>query len=171
VFVVLLGRISDVEQAREITQDVLMAVVAALREGRLRETERLGAYVHGVARNLANNHLRARSRAPEWVELTEDAVWLDAEEEAEMADRQRRLRAAVGTLDPLDRRFLTLCVVEGHSSFEAATLLGITAEAVRTRKSRALKRLMHRLETKPSHSSSLRPLHDRGSMAAAKDAR
>src|SRR5262245_45191387 len=81
----------------------------------------------------------SRGQSPTWVELNEEAVWVDAEEEAEMADRKRRLQEAMGRLDPTDRRILALAVVEGRSSHEVAATLGLSAEAVRARKSRALK--------------------------------
>jgi RNA polymerase sigma factor (sigma-70 family) len=151
VFVVLLGRIRDPETAREITQDVLVAVIDAIKGGRLREPERLAAFTHGVARNLANNHLRSRGQQPVWVELTEEAVWVDAEEEAEMADRRRRFHDALGRLDGIDRQVLVMTGVEGRSSKEVAAVLGLTDEAVRARKSRALKRVTGDLRTGLSH--------------------
>ena len=42
----------------------MLAVVLALRDGHLREAERLAAFVYGTARNLINNYLRTRSRLP-----------------------------------------------------------------------------------------------------------
>jgi RNA polymerase sigma-70 factor (ECF subfamily) len=141
VFVVLLGRISDHETARELTQDVLVAVLKAVREGKVREPDKLPGFMHGVTKNIANNHLRNRSAGPLWVELTEDAAWVDAEEEADMADRRRRLNDAMAGLDPTDRRILALSVVQGLSSQEVAAAVGLTSEATRARKSRALKRL------------------------------
>lgn len=141
VFVVLLGRVSDPETARELTQDVLMAVLDAIKAGKVREPERLAGFIHGVARNLANNHIRSRASGPRWVELEEEAVWFDGEEEMEMADRKRRLAKAIAGLDPIDGQILTLSIVNGLSSREVAAATGLSDEAARARKSRALKRL------------------------------
>src|SRR4051812_4881978 len=51
----------DVE---DVCQDVLMAVLSALRRGQLRDAERLGAFVAGVSRNVINNQLRSRASRP-----------------------------------------------------------------------------------------------------------
>ena len=151
VFVILLARISDAEKARELTQDVLMAVLAAIRERKVQDPDRLPAFVQGVTRNLANNFLRTRSHAPVLVELTEEMAWLDAEEEAEMADRRQWLRSAVAKLDTVDRQILVLSIVEGHSAPEVADLVGLSADAVRARKSRVLKRFAQTIRAVPSH--------------------
>jgi RNA polymerase sigma-70 factor (ECF subfamily) len=160
VFVVLLGRIRDPETAREITQDVLVAVVDALKTNRVREPERIAAFAHGVARNLANNHIRSRGQEPVWVELTEQAVWVDAEEEAQMAERRRLFREALGRLEETDRTILTMTVLEGHGSKDVAASLGLTDDVVRTRKSRALKRVTEDVRGRVSHSSRGTPLID-----------
>ena len=129
-----------------------MAVLAAIRDRKVHDLDRLPAFVHGVARNFANNFLRTRSTAPVLVELTEDAAWLDAEHEAEMEDRRRWLRSAVAKLDAVDRQILHLSVVEGHSAPEVAGRMGLSADAVRARKSRALKRVSQTIRGIPSQS-------------------
>ena len=65
VSVLALARTRDRELARDLTQDVMLAVVLALRNGHLREAERLAAFVYGTARNVINNYLRTRSRIAE----------------------------------------------------------------------------------------------------------
>src|SRR5262245_51512134 len=74
VFVVLLPRIHDPEAARELTQDVLLAALRALRDGRMHEADRLAAFVHGTARNLANNFLRARRQRPDSEPVTPELL-------------------------------------------------------------------------------------------------
>src|SRR5215469_17837179 len=51
------ARTRDYEAALDLTQDVLVAVLKALREGKLRQPDKLSAFVNGVARNLINNYL------------------------------------------------------------------------------------------------------------------
>src|SRR5262245_17321159 len=55
VFALLKRRIRDREAARELADDVLMAVVCALRAGRLRDASKIQAFVRGTLRNVANN--------------------------------------------------------------------------------------------------------------------
>ena len=62
--VLVLARTRDPETARDLTQEVMLAVVLALRHEQLREPERLAAFVYGIARNVINNYLRTRSRLP-----------------------------------------------------------------------------------------------------------
>ncbi|MDQ3213333.1 MAG: hypothetical protein M3Q85_11715, partial [Acidobacteriota bacterium] len=52
------------EAARDLRQDVLIAALDALRKGQLRERDKLEAFVYGTARNVINNHLRARAQEP-----------------------------------------------------------------------------------------------------------
>src|SRR5688572_24920747 len=58
--VMMRAKTRDAELARDLTQDAVIEVLKALRRGQLREPARLIAFVHGVARNVANNHVRTR---------------------------------------------------------------------------------------------------------------
>src|SRR5215470_4033362 len=65
VFAIAAARTRDREAALDLTQEVLIAVLKAVRGGQLREPEKLAAFVHGIARNLINNYLRVRVRRAE----------------------------------------------------------------------------------------------------------
>ena len=97
VSVLALARTRDRELARDLTQDVMLAVVLALRNGHLREAERLAAFVYGTARNVINNYLRTRSRVPRIdpldVELEAAATRPDPVENSERAGLVRRALA------------------------------------------------------------------------------
>ena len=58
----VLARTRDPEVARDLAQDVMLAVVNALRNGQLRDAERLTAFVYGTARNLFGAACSRRSR-------------------------------------------------------------------------------------------------------------
>src|SRR5262245_33922962 len=60
----LRARLRDPEAAREVANDVLLAVLNAVRTGRLQDPLRLPAFVMGTARNLANGYRRRRARRP-----------------------------------------------------------------------------------------------------------
>ena len=146
VSVLAFARTRDRELARDLTQDVMLAVVLALRDGHLREAERLAAFVYGTARNVINNYLRTRSRVPRTdpldVELEATAT-PDPVEERERADLVRR---ALAVLDATDRQILRLTLTEGLKPGEIAARLGLTSEVVRARKSRALKQTVERMK-------------------------
>jgi DNA-directed RNA polymerase specialized sigma24 family protein len=112
-------RMRDHDVARELANDVLISVVCALRAGRLQDAEKLRAFVRGTARNLANNYIRSR-----------------------LARRLALVYRALAGLGGRDRQILLLTMVEGLKPRQIAQGLGLSPEVVRTRKSRALKRLL-----------------------------
>jgi len=149
-------RTRDSEAAREIVDDILMATITALRRGAVQDTQRLGAFVHGTAVHLINNHLRSRGRRPGGEPLTDDLPGLDGAEQQEREADLRLLRRCVLELPEKDRTILTHMLVDGLGPDEIARRLGVSAEAVRQRKSRALKQLKDMLDA-PSRNGASRP--------------
>ena len=131
-----------------MTGDVIrgLAVVSALRDGHLREAERLAAFVYGTARNLLNNYLRTRFRLPK-EDPIDDALGLASpvHAAAESSERAALVQRALGALEATDRTILRLTLVEGLKPAEIAVRLGLTSEVVRARKSRALKKTTERV--------------------------
>ena len=137
------GRRLDEE---DVAQEVLMAAISGLRRGQLREADRLGAFVAGIARNLINNRLRsARGAALESLTGRENAAVADLRAEMSSRERAALARRALDELSADDRRILVLTLIRGLRSSEVAAQLGVSEEAVRARKSRALRRLKGRL--------------------------
>jgi RNA polymerase sigma-70 factor (ECF subfamily) len=151
----MLVRIRDREAARELVQEALMAVLLALREGRLREPERLAAFVYGTARNVVNNYHRSEQRRPE--EPLGSDLALSRTHDVEAAERLRLVRLALRRVDATDRRILLFTLVRGLKPGEIAREMGLSAEAVRARKSRSLKKVIEyvrelsRLTPEPPH--------------------
>jgi RNA polymerase sigma-70 factor, ECF subfamily len=141
VRLVALFRTGKPDAARELAQDVLMAVVTALRHGDVRDTAKLTAFVYGTARNHVNNYFRADTRRP-----VEDALLVDypapaAPDPLEDSERTALVREALRTLDSADRKILLLTLVDGLKPGEIARRLGLSDEVVRARKSRAIKKV------------------------------
>jgi RNA polymerase sigma factor (sigma-70 family) len=148
VFVMLLARTRDSEAAHELTQDVLFAVLRALRDDRIHHPERLAAFVHGTARNLANNFLRTRSQLPEFQALTPELALTQSADDFEQRERISLVRRALEQLDATDQEILVATLVEGQKPGEIANLMGLTPEVVRQRKSRAVKKVVELLKTR-----------------------
>ena len=144
VFVVM--RTRDREAANDLGQEIMMSVLTALRDGRLRDPERLAAFVYGIARNVVNNHLRTRRD-----ERTDGLIHEVAATTANPADafeasqRQGFVQRALARLSRADRGILLLTLVDGLKPGEIGCRLGLTAEVVRARKSRALKKVIERI--------------------------
>jgi RNA polymerase sigma-70 factor (ECF subfamily) len=137
------SRVGDREEARDLAQDALLAALRSLRAGQLRDAERLAAFVYGVGRNVANNYLRRRQSAPAEVPLDENEHESASVVVQFEAQQQRALAArALAALEGDDREILSLTLVDGLKPAAIARHLGLSAETVRTRKSRALKRVV-----------------------------
>jgi RNA polymerase sigma-70 factor (ECF subfamily) len=140
VLVIATARTRDREVALDLTQDVLVAVLQALRDGKLREQDKLSAFVNGVARNLINHYLVSRVRRAE-CELDDECYTADPIEELEASERKRLVRSELAALGGVDQQILLLSMVDGHSLAEVALRLNMSHEAVRARKSRAIKKI------------------------------
>lgn len=144
----VLSRVRDAETARDLSQEVLMAVFVALRKGQLREREKLAAFVYGVARNVVNGYFR--SRPPECVPLSPDAVSPGADELVRKIHERRIVDRFLESLDATDRRILGLTLREGLKPGEIAERLGLSSEVVRARKSRAIRRALEQVREAPA---------------------
>jgi RNA polymerase sigma-70 factor (ECF subfamily) len=140
-----IARTRDPEMARDVAQDVLVAVLLALRSGQLREPERLAGFVYGTARNVINNHLRNRGRLPRQDPIDAAADVADPSDAAEQAERVQLVQRSLAALDPLDRKILLLTMVAGLKPGEIGARLGLKSDVVRARKSRALKKTIERV--------------------------
>lgn len=150
LFVMGLVRTRDREAARDLVQDILLAVITALRKGQLLDQDKLAAFVHGTARNIISNHLRSRAQAPRFEPLRDDLAQTHSNHEIEEAERSRLVGDVLGGMRRQDREILHMTLVEGKKPGEIAIALGLTAEVVRTRKLRASKRIAALLERKLS---------------------
>jgi len=145
VLALLQRRIRDIEAARELADDVLMAVVCALRAGRLRDASKIQAFVRGTLRNVANNYLRTRFLHPPEEPLPSEVPALDTADRLEEDDRLTALQQGLARLAGTDREILLMTMVRGLHPRQIAEDLGLSPEVVRARKSRALSRLITNL--------------------------
>jgi RNA polymerase sigma-70 factor (ECF subfamily) len=139
-----LRALGDLEAAEEAVQETLVRALESLRDNRLRDPDKLGAYVWGIARHVIAKTRDARRRV----------VPLDALPEAQRgtnptdplaalvtAEERERVRRSLAQLSAGDREILHLSFFEGLTAVEIAERLGEPALRIRKRKSRALRRL------------------------------
>ena len=137
-----ISRLRQREDVNELVDDVLMAVLLALRKGTVRETGSLVAFVHGTAVRLIQNRRRSLARRAPMQELESDPPGPDSLAILERADEIRVCHRALDTLSEIDRQILYLTLVEGMKPGEIADRVGLSRAAVRQRKSRAVKHLI-----------------------------
>jgi RNA polymerase sigma factor (sigma-70 family) len=141
VFAIAVARTGDREAARDLTQEVLMAVLQAARNGKVRESHKLAAFIQGTARNLINNYFRTRGRRAECSLEAVTGVGIDPVEQQEDAERSRLVRQELKSYSSLDQQILLFSLVDGHSLAEVAERLKMSHDAVRARKSRLVKKI------------------------------
>lgn len=144
------ARTRDLDLARDLTQDTLIALLQALRQGQLREHDRLSAFAHGIARNIVNNYFRTRQREPTSQPIVDDLAVAAPAEDREEQERIALLQQGLAELSPSDREILQMTLADGLKPGEIAARLGLTSEVVRARKSRAQKRVVAALEKRLS---------------------
>ena len=127
---------ADSGLADELIQDIHFALWLALPS--FRGQSSLRTFVARIATNLAVSHVRRNARRPLSVELSESLPTdgLNPEHQAIAEDQQSRLIAAVQAL-PLSLRQVALLTLEGLACAEISDVLGISANAVAIRLSRA----------------------------------
>jgi RNA polymerase sigma factor (sigma-70 family) len=122
--------------AQELVQEIYLAIWRALPTYRGQST--LRTFLARIATNRAVTHVAREVRTPRHVELNEQLPANESGPEAIVLaqDRTRSLMAAMRTL-PLVLRQPAMLAAEGLTTTEIAEVLGITANAVAVRMSRA----------------------------------
>ena len=149
----LFGFLLRLSRRRTVAEDLLdetwLRLVA--HAATLRPDTRLEAWLLTVARNLYWSYRRASA-------LEEEAEWMTPSpsqiaartpspfELAAGAELQARVERALGALSPQHREVLLLVAREGLPPSEAATVCGISPEALRQRLSRARTALARELD-------------------------
>jgi len=139
IYALICARTRDREVSRDLLHDALIALIRALRQGQLREPEKLAAFALGIARNTAQSYLRSGFRKRE-IPLTSDTV-VSPEALLESEEKERHVAQAIGLLDATDREILRLTLVEGYKPGAISALLGMSSDVVRQRKTRATRKV------------------------------
>ncbi|WP_031500309.1 RNA polymerase sigma factor [Bryobacter aggregatus] len=138
------ARTSDFDLIQEVTQETLIAVLCAVRDGKLRQAETLASFVYAVARNQFADAIRRKVR--EQAEPILENHHLVAAAPKQVSELMETARREISNLEATDRRILWMTLIDGYKPGEVAHLIGMSAELVRQRKSRALKKLVSKLQ-------------------------
>jgi RNA polymerase sigma factor (sigma-70 family) len=136
------------EAVRDLAQEIMVAVWRAWPAFRGQCSER--TYVARIAHNRIASHIARAVRQPLLAELSEElpAAGLTPEEAAIRNSDQALLLALVRTL-PLAYREVAVLMLEGFTPAEVADTLGLTANAVAIRGTRARTMLRALMEARP----------------------
>ncbi len=140
-----LKHLRDEAAAQDLAQEVLLTVLAALREGRVQEPDRVASFVLGTCRLVASGWQRRERRRQELsVRIVADTT---VEQVHELPPE--RLYGCLGQLPPREQRLLIMTFHEDRGADEIAAALGLNAGNVRVLRHRALARLRQCVEPHP----------------------
>jgi RNA polymerase sigma-70 factor (ECF subfamily) len=141
--------------AADVTQDTFLHFITQTAQydpGR----GSIGAWLCGVARNLARKHMGLREIATDPASLDDDSAPFEAQvdhdsplERVLRNEAAEQVRRALATIAPHYRDVLILCELSELSYAEAAQVCGIDIGTVRSRLSRARAQLAQRLAPAP----------------------
>lgn len=140
-------RVKDPALADDISQEVFRIAFQALRQGQLKEEEKLAAYLCGIARNLALTELRRARKVPpgESPELLTDSG-PGPEDRLLAHERNRLVRLAVAGLPPRDRAVLRAFYLQSTPKEDICRQLRLSPAQFDLIKWRALRRMRKCLE-------------------------
>jgi RNA polymerase sigma factor (sigma-70 family) len=101
----------------------------------------LPALVYGIARNKLADAIRKKMRD----RTVPFPKGFDIAAQNQSSELVSAAQTEIETLEPVDRRILSMTLIDGFKPAEVAAAIGISSEAVRQRKSRALKKLLSRI--------------------------
>jgi RNA polymerase sigma factor (sigma-70 family) len=145
VVALLVCRTHDREVSRDLAQDVLIAALQAVRAGSVNDPEKLGTYIQGIARNLANNYIRTRTiqrqREDELPPELGDRIAAPLRRaDLDETEREKAVLRALEGLEASDRNVLRM-TLDGRQPREIAKFMNIRADLVRQRKLRAIQKI------------------------------
>lgn len=135
------AQLGDGHRAADAVQEAFLKAWRKLSD--LDDSNRFMAWLCGIVRNVAIDHLRGRKMVA--LEKAPQHLWLHDPHAAARNEMSGEISAALAALDESSRAAVVLRYYENLSSREIGDLLGISAAAVDMRLSRArqeLKRLL-----------------------------
>jgi len=139
-----LRHLRDESAAQDLVQEVLVIVLAALRERRVREPERLASFVLGTCRMVAGSLRRGERRRERLLEQFGE-VLAPVPAPTPALDRER-LAECLGGLAERERAVVVLTFYADSSAAEIAQELATSPGNVRVVRHRALARLLECLD-------------------------
>jgi RNA polymerase sigma-70 factor (ECF subfamily) len=127
------------DRADDLAQDVLLIALGKLRAGDVREPDRIGSFILGVARMRTKSSHRTSGRDAQFDEST-DALSLKDIETPDPIARDHIVRC-LETLNEQQRAVVVLTYYGEQSTRAVASSLGLSANNVRVTRHRSIARL------------------------------
>lgn len=125
--------------AEDVVSETVMDAFVSI--GKLHQAEKFKGWIFRILYNKCKDKLREYTKKD--IELPEDYHEMAAEEKVEDS---AVIRALFFKLDEEDRMIISMHLFAGYTSKEIAKLIGVNENTVRSKESRALKKLARMLE-------------------------
>lgn len=135
-----LRHLRDAHAANDLMQLVMVRTLEQLRDGRVREPQRIVSFVFGMCRMVLMAHRRGESRRGELLERFGHVLAGEAPAVQPRLDH-RRVAACLERLAERERSVIVLSFYEERCADDVATMLGTSAGNVRVIRHRGLARL------------------------------
>lgn len=139
-------RLADRASIEDFTQDVLVAFIVAVREGRIDEPAKAAGFAVGICRNFARERAKVRDRRRDAVERFGDFPEATLPREPELLDRAR-LEDCLSQLTGRARKILLASYYAESSDAEIAAEQSLSAANVRVIRHRSIAALRGCIET------------------------
>jgi RNA polymerase sigma-70 factor (ECF subfamily) len=140
-----LRHLRDAHAADDLTQQVLITTLEALRAGRLREPEKLASFVFGTCRMTVLDQRRNAQRKERLLEQFGPDLPVPAPAADPMVDREHLARC-VQNLRERERTVIVMTFYDEQTGADLARFLGISEANVRVIRHRAIHQLRDCME-------------------------
>jgi RNA polymerase sigma-70 factor, ECF subfamily len=130
--------LGDTTEAMDVGQEVFIRFYESMAN--FRGNSSLGTYLGRIAINLSLNELGRRKKSSRLFDSLNAASHVIEDTSAE-DDNMQLVRREIELLEPEFKAVVTLRMIEGYSTDETATILGVPLGTVLSRLSRAQKKL------------------------------
>ena len=135
-----LRHLRDASAAQDLSQQVLITVLEALRAGRLRESEKLSSFVLGTARMMVLELRRGAARRKQLLEVFSASIPEPVPPQLPELDRQQLTRC-LQNLKERERAVVVMTFYDEQPGDEVARSLGVSEANVRVIRHRAIHQL------------------------------
>lgn len=138
----VIGMLGKCQAAEDTGQEVFVRFYKSIQN--FREGSALGTYLTRIAINLSINELKRRKRRQFFFQSTDEEAadaTFDPGDSIVRKEKRELVQAAIQRLEPAFRAVVVLRMIDGYSTEETATILGIPLGTVLSRLSRAQKKL------------------------------
>jgi RNA polymerase sigma-70 factor (ECF subfamily) len=140
-----LRHLRQAHAADDLTQHVLIAMLTALRAGRLRDPEKLVSFVLGTCRMTVLDLRRGELRKERLLEQFGPGLLTPAQSSAPHLDHEQLTRCLDG-LKERERSVIVMSFYDERVSADVAGFLGVTEANVRVIRHRAIRQLRECME-------------------------